>query len=306
VDLILESWERHLKAKNRSRETIKGYLADADRFDRWLIEHKPGTGLLDAARRDIEAYLAHKADQGRAPASVAHYFRSLQQLYRWLAAEEEVDRDPMAGMSPPSIPENPTPVLDAADVAKLLKTVEGKGFDEIRDRAMFLLLLTTGIRVGGIMGLLVGDVDLKAGELTVTEKGRRSRTVGLLDNTPFGSPAEAMDRYLRARRRVGNSRHVALPQLWLGRRGAFTEWGLREALIRRTDQAGIAHINPHKFRHTFAHLAKSAGMSDEELMEIGGWKTAQMMRHYGRSAVAERARASHKRLFEDRPTQGDS
>ena len=63
------------------------------------------------------------------------------------------------------------------------------------------------------------------------------------------------------------------------------------------DDAGIEHINPHRFRHTFAHEAKSRGMSDGDLMVIAGWQSPQMLHRYGASAAADRARDSHRRLF---------
>lgn len=312
MDPLLDSWELHLRALNRSPNTISGYLADADRLDRWLQENRPGTALVDVEPADVKAYLASKVEAGRKPASVAHYYRSLQQLFRWLHDEEEIPVDPMAKVGAPHVPDQEIPTISLDDMLALVKTVsprkrrkddppaDGKfdweDHDRRRDHAMILLLGTTGIRAGGIMGLNVGHINMRAREFKVIEKGDRDRTVGLLMQTAIGSPAEAVDRYLRVRRR--HPKAEITQALWLGRQGRFTDWGLRQMLDRRGTEAGIGHIHPHQFRHTFAHTAKAAGMSDEELMEIGGWRTAQMLRHYGRSAVAERARASHKRLFE--------
>jgi integrase len=70
-------------------------------------------------------------------------------------------------------------------------------------------------------------------------------------------------------------------------------------LDRRCAQAGIRHINPHLFRHTFAHEAKKRGMADEALMQIAGWRSSQMLHRYGASAAAERAREAHRKLFGD-------
>lgn len=61
---------------------------------------------------------------------------------------------------------------------------------------------------------------------------------------------KAVDRYLRVRVRHQLANR---PELWLGRRGPLTYSGLRQMLNRRSREAGIPEVNPHQFRHTFAH-----------------------------------------------------
>jgi integrase len=152
------------------------------------------------------------------------------------------------------------------------------------------MLSTTGIRAGEIMGLAVVDVDLERGLFEVLGKGRRRRLVELLPKT-----SEAVDRYLRARRtHPAHSR----PELWLDAKGPLSASGLAQMLDRRCGVAGIPAINPHRFRPTFAHRAKSLGMTDGDLMAIAGWQSPQMLQPYGASAAAERARAAHRRIFE--------
>ena len=88
-----------------------------------------------------------------------------------------------------------------------------------------------------------------------------------------------------------------LPNVWLGPRGPLTDSGLRQLLERRCAKAGIRPINPHLFRHTFAHEAKRRGMADDALMSVAGWRSPQVLHRYGASAAAERARESHRKLF---------
>lgn len=302
MDELLDSWKRSLRARARSEATIDAYLNDSRQLDVWLQAN--GSTVVTAGRRDLEGFLAEMREAGKAPATIARRYRSFLQLYKWLAEEDEIDDNPMAKMSPPKVPVQPPPVITAAQLTKLLNACDtprgGPGrakpaagekatFENKRDRALILLLTTTGIRAGELMGLQRPDVDLNSSTFTVMGKGGRARIVALMPK-----PAEAVDKYLRARRRHPRA---DLPWMWIGDKGRLTDSGLRQILDRRCADAGIDHINPHRFRHTFAHEAKSRGMTDGDLMAIAGWNSPQMLHRYGASAAAERARESHHRFF---------
>lgn len=301
-DELIASWSRSKRAEGRSEATIEAYENDTRRLAEHLETH--GLSLSTAKRGDLEACLADGRTAGLAPATLARRFRSWQQFYKWAEEEEEVDANPMAKMKPPKVVAPPVPVIPADMLAKLLAECtrprkrlgrpapanpDRASFENKRDTALVLMLSTTGVRAGEIMGLTVDSIDLNAATFTVMGKGGRARVVALMPK-----PAEALDRYMRARRR-----HAAanLSALWLGERGRLTDSGLRQLLERRCDDAGIEHINPHRFRHTFAHEAKSRGMSDGDLMAVAGWQSPQMLHRYGASAAADRARDSHRRLF---------
>ena len=79
----------------------------------------------------------------------------------------------------------------------------------------------------------------------------------------------------------------------------MTDSGLRQLLERRCHDAGLEPINAHRFRHTFAHRAKTRRMADDALMQVAGWRSPQMVQRYGASAAAERAREQHRKLFGD-------
>jgi integrase len=67
-------------------------------------------------------------------------------------------------------------------------------------------------------------------------------------------------------------------------------------LRRRCDDAGIEHINPHRFRHTWAHEFRAQGGSEGDLMYLAGWSSTAMAHRYGSSAAAERAQQAARAL----------
>jgi site-specific recombinase XerD len=294
--ILLDSFARSKRAAGCVPNTIDSYLNDA----RFLVAHLAATGatLASATRRDIEAFMSDQVEAGKAPATIAHRYRSFVQLFRWLEEEDELDGpNPMTKMREPIVPENPPAIVTTAIFRQLLATAgavhrssnQRTVFENRRDPALLRMLWSSGIRAGEIIGLAIADVDLRSEEFTVLGKGRKPRTVSLLPAT-----ADAIDRYLRVR---SKHKHAQLPWLWLSTKGRLTTSGLRQMLDRRCVEIGVEPINPHRFRHTFAHEAKVRGMSDDALMEVAGWTTPQMLRRYGKSAAAQRARESHRKLF---------
>jgi site-specific recombinase XerC len=105
---LLRSFERHLRAENRSEHTIASYLESLRQAEAFLASR--GRSLLDARREDLEAFLEDLLRR-RAAETVATRYRRLRVLYRWLEEEEEILANPMAKMKQPIIPEQPVPVV---------------------------------------------------------------------------------------------------------------------------------------------------------------------------------------------------
>lgn len=284
-ELHFNAYERALRIRRRSPDTIATYRRDlADLAGRY-----PGRDLLDLTRVDIEHYLDDALTRLSAT-TVGIRFRSLRAFYNWAADEEMLaGASPMHRLDEPKVTDQPPPVLADSLLRLLLKSCDGKRFEDRRDSAIIRMFCEPGSpRLGEMAKLDVEHLDLRRDQVTVHGKGDKIRAV------PFGArTGQAFDRYIRMRARHPQA---GSPALWLGTKGRLGYSGIAQMLTRRANAAGIDHIHPHQLRHTAAHVFADNGGSDSDAMELFGWSSPDMPRIYGRSAKTARAHRTARRM----------
>ncbi|HEX7951286.1 MAG TPA: tyrosine-type recombinase/integrase [Candidatus Limnocylindrales bacterium] len=199
-----------------------------------------------------------------APVSVAGYVRTLRVLGNWLAAEGLAEAAALRGLRRPRVPHKVIePVAD--DVLRRLLSI-----CSVRDRAIVLLMIDTGLRVSEVASIRLGDLRAD-GTLKVQGKGSRERMV------PVGSTArQAIVRYLGQR---GPGRPD--DALFLGRRGEISARGLQQMVRRLKGQVGVTgRLSPHSLRHTFARSYLVNGGDVFSLQRILGHTTLDMVKRY--------------------------
>ncbi|MEU0356553.1 tyrosine-type recombinase/integrase [Streptomyces cyaneofuscatus] len=305
IGALASSWVRSLRARNLSANTTRIYSRAVGELRTYLLEYTPDPDVPGARpapaelegeegihREHIEGYISDLMKR-TSPGNAHQHFRSLKTFFNWCVDEEEMDRSPMRTMKAPALPDVEVPIIPDDSLKKLLSVCKGKTFEDRRDTAIIMMFLDTGARLSELTERLQAALDLDVMVLHVLGKGNRERPA------PFGrASAVAMDRYLRAAsKHIGRGLEPTDP-LWFStrRKDALTIWGVGTMIERRCKEAGIPHIHPHQFRHTFAHLWKVHRGDEDALMRIMGWRSRQMLSRYGASAGEERARAQHREL----------
>ena len=210
---MISSFELHLRAEKKSPKTIRTYIEAAQWLAAEYLIPNEIKFWADVTARHVQEWTITLLDR-YSDSYASNQFRALQQFFKWHATEDPDDPrpNPMANLKPPKVAEKLVPVFTDDELAALLATCKGGGFQNHRDYAIISLFKDAGIRLSELAGLRLDDVNPASREATVTGKGDKQRTVRFTYDT-----ARALDRYSRERAKQPMSR---IPVLWLGVRAA--------------------------------------------------------------------------------------
>ena len=271
----VENYLQHLAAERRlSPHTVMGYRRDLTN----LTNLAAGKQLAELTVTDIRGAIVKLRGQGLAPASVARQLSSWRGFYTFACRRLGYAGNPCSGLRPPKAAKALPQILSPDACAQLLDGGDASATDPAlaaRDRAMFELFYSSGLRLAELVGLDLDDVDLQAGEARVTGKGSKTRLV------PVGRQAlVAIVAWLPQRQPL--ARDTAA--LFVSQRGArLTPRSVQLRLKRWTLRAGLGqHVHPHMLRHAFAtHVLQSSGdlRAVQEMLGHASISTTQVYTH---------------------------
>jgi integrase/recombinase XerD len=231
-----------------SPHTLAAYRRDLADFLAFLGRRR---SLSAATPDDVVAYLGALRGRGLSAGSLARRLSSLRGLYRHLVRDAGLSRDPTELIERPRL-SRPLPKTLSREAATTL--VEGPDVATVRglrDRTLLEVLYATGMRASECLGLRLEDVNLNAGYVVCTGKGRKQRLV------PLGAEAIVWIRaYLQRARPQHTGRHDG-GRLFVNPRGrALSRQSLWTIVRAAAARAGVTRrVSPHVLRHSFAsHL----------------------------------------------------
>ena len=286
-----EAVERYLTHLRTGRRLAAHTLAAYGRDLAQLVTLGGGRDLTQLTEHDIRRFAATLHGRGQSPRSLARMLSSWRGLYRWLARRHEIAANPCAAVRAPRgakrLPEALTP-----DEAVRLMTIPDPPRNAARDRALFELAYSCGLRVSELTGLDLDAVDARAGEARVTGKGSKTRIV------PVGAPAiAALAAWLQARPGIARPSERAL---FVGRSGRrLTPREVQRAIKRWATAAGLpTDVHPHMLRHSFAsHVLQSSGdlRAVQEMLGHASIASTEVYTHLDFQHLAKIYDAAHPR-----------
>ena len=286
---VRDAFLDHLALERRlSPATRRNYARDITT----LFALHPGVALEAFEIHHVRRAVAQLHSCGLQPGTLGRALSAWRTFFRWLARKRGLRADPCNGVRAPKA-SRPLPKALSPDAASRLLDAPAETPLELRDRAMFELFYSSGLRLAELVALDLdaGATIVRAGEVTVTGKGGRTRTV------PVGAAARrALSAWLE--RRDGLRPRPAA--LFVGARGERVHPSVvRARLAQQARRAGLdQHVHPHVLRHSFAsHLLQSSGdlRAVQELLGHANIATTQVYTHLDFQHLARAYDQAHPR-----------
>jgi integrase/recombinase XerD len=265
----IEQYLREKYRHNCSLSTVSNALRCIECFGIYM--NKAGKAHFEEIdRRDLGAFIEHEQDRGLAATSVRNCFDNLKVFLRFLAERGVVRAEVLLKRIILKVPSSLPRAMEFDDEQQLLSVI-----DEARDRAMILVLLRTGMRIGELLNTLVSDINIKERRIDIWEaqKNRVGRVVYL-----SGDAVSALKGWFK-------KREAGRDFVFYGRGNtALSYSAARIRFMKYIDKAGLSHkgYTLHCLRHTNASELLNAGMPLECVKELLGHSSVEMTRRYAK------------------------
>jgi len=265
----LEQYLRHMHRRDLTANTLRAAATILQGFLTFL-KNQEKTDLLAVVHNHLEAFVECLQDRGLKPLSVENNLRQVKTFLRYLVEGKVIPSEVLSRRMSIKVPKPLPRAMDPLDVKRLLA-----GVQKVRDRAMILVLLRTGIRIGELLTLRVSDVYLPERKihLVVGEKNRTGRVVYLSVDA-----CQALQEWMR-------KREEGKPLLFYGQgRNSLSYTAARAMFQRYLKKAGLSEkgYSLHGLRHTCATELLNAGMRIECLQQVLGHSNLEQTRRYAR------------------------
>lgn len=266
---FIDKFLRYLEAERHySAHTILNYHIDIDDFAQFMGDKHPDQIVYP----DLRRYLALLKTKSLKPRSVARKLSSLRSFFKYLQREGIIPQNPAHLVVTPKLDKALPKFLSEEEALTIIESPQQDKISQLRDKAIFEVLYSSGIRVSELVGLNVNDIDPLGNIIRVMGKGKKERLV------PIGDMAlQAVDAYLKKRSQSSSIVFLNKNGTRLSDRGVrdiIHKYILKEAFNRR--------VTPHMFRHSFAtHLLNNGAdlRSVQELLGHVNLSTTQIYTH---------------------------
>ncbi|MEO8330803.1 MAG: tyrosine recombinase XerC [Gallionella sp.] len=273
--------------KQYSELTSENYARDL----KHLFVLSAGTPLAQLKIHHIRRFIAQLHSKGLGGRSLARMLSAWRGFFTYLMRDHGLTDNPCAGLRAPKSPKT-LPQALSPDEATRLVDLPTDTPEAIRDKAMFELLYSSGLRLAELVSLDPMQLDMSASEVRVTGKGRKTRIV------PIGRFAiAALQAWLAVRDQLANPEEAAL---FVGQRGSRISprvvqlrlklWGVKQGIT--------SNVHPHLLRHSFAtHVLQSSGdlRAVQEMLGHASISTTQVYTHLDFQYLSKIYDAAHPR-----------
>ena len=274
--------------KGLSKNTIKAYEVDIEKFIQWLKQNNK-SNYLNAKEVQINKYISYLFKTHLKSSSINRKISSIKAFYLFLMKKNILKVSPIAEIVTPKQEKYLPTSMSESEVEKLLKSPDTKLKIEKRDKAMIEMLYATGMRISELVNLKITNLDIQRCVVKVLGKGSKERLI------PFGEAAlEALNDYMKDRQDSSSK------EIFLSNRGTKMSrqafWSRMKVYLRREGLKDS--ISPHTLRHAFAtHLLNRGAdlRSVQLLLGHSDLSTTQIYTHIAKQRLSEVLKKHHPR-----------